>query len=569
MTPLPIPALNDTLERYLRWLKPLVDEKTYKQSVVAVETFKSDAGPRLQEALQHFSAGCAPNSWLIERWRENNLRNRDSLPLSTNVAMEIAWKATQNGLKRAAHFISALVQVHADFQLENIEPSKSPRGEKLCMSQMAILKGASRRPGKDIDRYVFNDSDEPSRHIVVLYLGYAWRVEVLDEQGNVATPAQIDNVIHEILEKHDQQAEIAFTAPSVLPAETATEIRAQLICRDDNSRIWQCVERALFVLSLNNEHFTDADSTIADVIFGDGGNVWAYKPLNYCCYLKDDRYYVHFEHTWNDAAVLEEIIKRAQAHYDAQDCPRKNLLGEHLGMQSLEWSIDEQTRLLLKEALAEYSRRAESLRVWHNELTLNEEDQNLLQDYSLDGICQLILQYAQYATFDRVRSTYEAVDMRHYIQGRTECLRPVSEQSLALVRAMANSKATLAQLEAFNDEHKARIKACKRGEGVHRHLLGLQIMAEQGDEDVAFFKDEGLRLLSEDFLSSSSLGPHHTIGNVAFAPTHAEGLGVNYSANRNHLNFMVIFRRQQGAAVKTFMAELENGLKRLLLLLRS
>ena len=47
-------------------------------------------------------------------------------------------------------------------------------------------------------------------------------------------------------------------------------------------------------------------------------------------------------------------------------------------------------------------------------------------------------------------------------------------------------------LDAALAEHKARIKACKLGQGPNRHLLGLKLMAAKaGGELPEFYKDEG------------------------------------------------------------------------------
>lgn len=568
MSQLPVPPLESTLKRFIDWLSPIVDDKTLQNSQKAAEAFHACEGKDLQARLERFAEEKAPDSWLIETWREANLANRDSLPLSTNVAMRIEWHATQTGLKRVAHFVNALVQVHADYRNGITIDTHEQRGQALCREQQKILLGASRRPSQEIDKYVFNEDTAEIGYIVVLCKGYAWQVNVLDEKGGIASPAQLDHVIHTILNTHEQEAEIAVTAPSVLPAEYACEIRAQLVCRGDNSNVWQCIERALFVLSLDETHHQDEDTALTDTLFNDGSGIWAYKPLNYRCYLNDDRYYVHFEHTWTDAGTIADIIACAQRHYDEQDCSRKNQLSADLGMTPLEWRIGEQTRLQLKEHLAEYVRRAETLRIRHSEIIISEADQQLLTGYSKDAICQILLQYAQYATFGKIHNTYEAVDMRHFTNGRTECLRPVSSESVALVKALYDGVATKRQFIDCVNEHKNRIKACKRGEGVHRHLLGLATQAKDAEIDAAIFKDAGYRQLSEDMLSTTSLGTHDHIGHIAFAPTCKDGYGINYTALRNHYSFVVIYRRSKGEQAEGLIEELESGMRRMLMLLR-
>ena len=79
-------------------------------------------------------------------------------------------------------------------------------------------------------------------------------------------------------------------------------------------------------------------------------------------------------------------------------------------------------------------------------------------------------------------------------------------------------------------EHKARIKACKLGQGPNRHLLGLKLMAaKEGDELPEFYKDEGYQTFTTDFLSTSTVGDNSTVVNFAFVPTSVGGLSIIYT----------------------------------------
>ena len=105
---------------------------------------------------------------------------------------------------------------------------------------------------------------------------------------------------------------------------------------------------------------------------------------------------------------------------------------------------------------------------------------------------QFLLQYAQLTTYGSVRNTYEAVDVSHFKNGLTECVRPVSNESLAFVSTLLQEKPSREALEAALAEHKARIKASKLGQGANRHLLGLQLMAAKANSQIPeFIKDEG------------------------------------------------------------------------------
>ena len=128
---------------------------------------------------------------------------------------------------------------------------------------------------------------------------------------------------------------------------------------------------------------------------------------------------------------------------------------------------------------------------------------------------------------------YKAVDVSHFKNGCTECVRPVSEESLAFVGTLLQEKPSREALDAALAEHKARIKACKLGQGPNRHFLGLKLMAaKEGGELPEIYKDEGYQTFTTDFLSTSTVGDNSTVVNFAFAPTSVGGLGINYTSRR-------------------------------------
>lgn len=67
------------------------------------------------------------------------------------------------------------------------------------------------------------------------------------------------------------------------------------------------------------------------------------------------------------------------------------------------------------------------------------------------------------------------MDVSHFKNSRTECVRPILEESLTFIGTLLQEKPSREALDAALAEHKARIKVCKFGQGPNRHLLGHQI----------------------------------------------------------------------------------------------
>ena len=66
--PLPVPTLEDTAQRYLASVAPLVDSATYAEVEAAMNAFTAPGGqgPRLQAALEQRAA--SSDNWLAEWW---------------------------------------------------------------------------------------------------------------------------------------------------------------------------------------------------------------------------------------------------------------------------------------------------------------------------------------------------------------------------------------------------------------------------------------------------------------------------------------------------------------------
>ena len=576
MKTLPLPSLDDTFATYLQWLKPLVDDKTYANSAKALEDFRHLEAPKLQRLLEQRADLAAPDSWLIDYWRAMRLTNRGSLPLTGNQTMKIDWKAPQSGLKRVAHFTHALARVHHAYQ--HGELGHITGDPDTCHSQWEILRGAARRPLPVEDEYTFNSPHDPARHIIILYQGRGWAMDIHDDKGGIASPAQIENTLYALIQSRPEAPDLPFAAPSVFPNTQAREIRAQLISRGENAAIWQTVEKALFVLSIDDSHILDDEDALNDAAFSDGSAFWAYKPLNYRCNISDDRYYLHSESTWADAATLADILRLAQQYpYDGQ-IRRKNTLPEHLNLRPLDWQIDKHetkdeesgTHKLIKDALADYRHHAENHTTTICDLYLNDQEQALYKHNDRDAIMQLALQYAQYKTRKTIQSSRENIDMRHYQNGRKSYMQTVTATSIAAAHAiyqLEDGDDIQPLIDQYSKEHRARQSACRNGHDTYGHLLGLRSIAREQKQDIPFFHDPGYLTLTENHLSSITLGCHGILSYIAFTAGNADSIAVNYAFNRNNINLVITHPRVRSREIQKFAAAVQAGNKQILRIL--
>lgn len=591
MQTLPLLDLHTAIERLKYWVAPLLDEATLQRTQEAIDVFAKRDGEHLYTALQAQAQAKAPDSWLAALWQRQFLLNRDSLPFSdNNMTLKIDWKAPQTGIKRVAHFAIAMARVHQLYlrQPDTFQSELSQLGlgsENFCLAQWEVLKGAIRRPNNQKDEIVIHEpkADEGG-FIIVLYQGYAWKVQMMDEKGDIANPAQLENVLYELLQNTVGEKSVPFVTPSLLPAELALEVRAQLLCRDENAKIMQALGRAWFILTLDNVHYLDESEAFFNAAFGQGDDYWAHKPLNYICYLKDDRFFLHFDHSFLDADTAVDMLVLGQQLQDkSTQYSRKNKLADNLSLTSLNWMIDgrrnsaengskgeggDGTYGLLYDALTQFRHQSETLMVSMYDVFMTDEEKRLLRDYSLSGIIEILLQYAQFITYGEVRHSSQRIDMRHFYHGRSDSIATVTKDSLEAVYALAEHRLSLKQLQQAVQIHEKRVRLSKNGGGINGFWLAMRYMGEAQGVSIDLLQDEGLLILMQPFVSTIESNNRHSEGKLVFAPPHDSGLAVSYNASLNYCDFVITHRRSKINEVEKFTRAIGSGLKQILLLLR-
>ena len=416
---------------------------------------------------------------------------------------------------------------------------------------MAILQGAARVPNQEVDNFRFAPKGSG-----VLLNGFYYRIAALDEQFEAYHPDAFRQAFEEILSDTHQNS-YPVAVPCYLGGNDTADVYQTLQQQEDNARLLEHIEQDLFHISISNENL-DADNDLAQTTFQSKQNVWCYKPTTYCYNVNTKRLYLHCEHTWADGGTLKGIVTLATSKPDTPDGKK-----DHLAVNRYEWQLDADLQQNWYQCQQNYAKQADLMRVTSVCVPFN--GLTIPKGVSQDALMQFLLQYAQLTTYGKARNTYEAVDVSHFKNGRTECVRPVSEESLAFVGTLLQENPSREALDAALAEHKARIKACKLGQGPNRHLLGLKLMATRaGGELPEIYKDEGYQTFTTDFLSTSTVGDNSTVVNFAFAPTSVGGLGINYTITPEGWLYTVSHTQEQQEKVNIFVNALKVGGQNLL-----
>lgn len=556
LKPLPVPPLDATLPALRHAVSAVADADTLAATERAIEDFQANQGPALQSALEVFAADrdAANSSWLADRWLRDYLTVRTPLQTTSNVGFQINLRTESTGLDRAVDILRALALVHLKQADGSMPEEVDGRCNPLDANQWRCFNGALRIPRPDCDEVTFSELGTASRSIGVIVDGHVFDLRITDEQSRLASREQLRATLEVLRTNADTAGSAASTGETAeptldarlsylgsaalaelpLPAETQATLRDQL-----------------FALHLiDDAQATEAD-LLRDLTFAPG-HAWVYKPLTYEINLASNFAAMHVEHSTVDGATLVEAVRRVQEAVDgdAPTAPSADADASPADVAPLELSP-------IASAASIPTGDEYAVEIIEVPKLAKEE---LPFKFSADAMSQLILSIAQLLTFGRIRAVYEAVDMREYKAGRTECLRAVTPEAVAFAKQLVAGKPTVETLQAALNAHRNWVIGCKTGRGIDRHLWALSFTSEkQSGAPLELLADPGVKAARTDFLSTTSIGSDAHIIRYVFAPTIPNGFGVNYTPKATSIEYCLTFNRDKAEQPKQFQANLTRA----------
>lgn len=182
LPPLPLPALEETLEKYIQTCEPLLSVEELEHTRAVCEDFKSGHGPELQRVLEAKAAN--EKNW-IEEWWETFAYLQPRYPSAINInwygVLPGNWSSRcMSQAEAASIFVMSFLNYKKNMEAQNFSVEKL-MGRPLCMYQFTRIFNTCIIPDEDCD--ILRQYDPPSKHIVVLRNNAIWAVDVLDDQG--------------------------------------------------------------------------------------------------------------------------------------------------------------------------------------------------------------------------------------------------------------------------------------------------------------------------------------------------------------------------------------------------
>lgn len=569
--------------------------------------------------------------------------------------------ARNNQVTRAASLVVSALEFIRAVRKEELPPDTF-RGTPLCMYQFSRLFGTARVPTESGCQI---EQDPESKHMVVMCHGQVYWFDVLDDNSDVIMSERdiavnLQTILDDAVQTPIQDA--AKGAVGVLSTENRkvwSGLRDTLT-REPESNNADClhiVDSALFALCLDYTEPTNVADLCQNMLCGTSEvkngvqigtctNRWYDKLQIIVC--KNGSAGINFEHTGVDghtvlrfaSDIYTDTILRFARSINGQaptlwtstsPDPSKrdpDSFGDvNTTPRKLSWDMIPELSVAVRFAETRLADLIEQ-----NEfqcLDFETYGKNFITSmgFSPDAFVQMAFQAAYYGLYGRVECTYEPAMTKVYLHGRTEAVRPVTDESVKFVQTFWGDNPAEQKVEALKAacmKHVNNTKECAKAQGCDRHLyalycvwqkyvdgVGLDSMStgsyedsssprdyeysdrgtasgvddsaseraeivsrERGDSTNSrsregrqlplIFAEAGWDKLNSTVLSTSNCG-NPALRHFGFGPTSADGFGIGYIIKDESISVCVSSKHRQ---TKRFVAAMESYLLEIRRILR-
>lgn len=589
LTKLKIPKLEDTFDRYLSSIKPILSETEYKDAEKITKRFQMNEAAQLDKEIRALDEQDPQGNYISESWFDMYLKDRSSIVLNYNPFvvfvpdpnpghMDQAIRAT-NFLISSVRFMKSLRENKLKPEIFHLTPEKSEtktfeylmkmipesisfygaymfNAYPLDMSQYFRLFNSTRIPkqGKDVLK-----TDNSKNHILIIHKGNFYTFPVLKENGLIVDPQEIYAYIKYILDSDDKEAEYPIGVLTSENRDVWANVRSKLVDLG-NEEVLNAIDTSLYCIALDQEDTKSEEQWSHQFLHGDSKNRWFDK--NHTLIVnKDGNSAVNFEHSWGDGvAVLRyfnEIYHESSKNpqINPNTTPKFETGSITDVVKRLEFKLDDSVKNSINEAQEKYTKRMSSLSI--KAFEKKTWGKNFVKPYKLspDSIMQSGFQVAYYKRYGKFVGSYESASTSAFKKGRTETVRPATMATKHLAEFMSKKKIDSSDTEqAINllrectKLHNGLVKNGAMGKGFDRHLFAMKYHAEMRNKQATpdFYKSHAYKYINHCNISTSTL-PYPTIAGGGFAPVVPDGFGFGYRIIDDSL----------GAAISSYQGESE------------
>ncbi|KAK5959829.1 carnitine O-acetyltransferase CAT2 PWA37_002894 [Arxiozyma heterogenica] len=504
---LPVPDLNDTLNKYLVSIKPFIqslpnnnnnnnnnnnsynksksmsnditDNKEYQKQVQLCDDFRNNLGPILQKRLQDHSSN--RRNWMSSWWDSQAYLNYNDpvipyvsyfynhAPLSSLTHSVIE----NNPLFKATALVQSIVKFIELIKDEALPPELI-KGTPFCMNSFHLMFNGARIPNtntnanKDTDTSVFYSIFE-NNFIVVAYKGNFYKMVTHNTLDGRPLPVnliykQINDIVHPVRTDNNitnTQNDSGVGVLTSLPRDQWRSQYLELIKDPLSKSSLETIHRASFMLCLDlDKSPVTLEEKSRNSWHGNGINRFFDKYLQFFVTGNGKSGFLG-EHSKMDGTptlflntfICQDLMKLNQSEF-------LNDISKPIGLDNSEVSsfssssTSYQPKLLkftlsptIKNSITDAKAKFDSLMAEHdlNVWKYQKYGKNFIKQFKMspDSYIQQIIQLAMYKYLGKQFPTYEAASTRKYFKGRTETGRSVTQESHEFVSNWSNPKLSL------------------------------------------------------------------------------------------------------------------------------
>uniref|UniRef100_A0A8D3CSL4 Carnitine O-acetyltransferase n=1 Tax=Scophthalmus maximus TaxID=52904 RepID=A0A8D3CSL4_SCOMX len=526
---LPVPPLQQTCERYVAALEPIVEEEELQRTRELMQDFQraGGVGERLQRGLEKRAR--RTENWLSEWWVQlAYLEYRLPVVVHSSPGLVLPRMNFSDKQGQIRCFAAKLIAGVLDFKtmIDNETlPVEFLGGKSLCMSQYYEVLSSCRIPGLKRDSVVNHaKGSPPPRHITVVH---NFQFFALDVYGGDGVPLTVEQLRVQLERICSSSSSPPQSADDVEPVGILTtqhrdswgKAYLNLVKDKTNRESVSIIQRSIFALCLDGAMPRVSDEMIrssaaVQMLHGGGSewnsaNRWFDKTLQFIV-GEDGTCGANYEHAPFHQVYVHMIHVPTESHCH-----------ERVSCRSLAEDLD--VRVVV------FGHFGKSVPKSHK--------------MSPDAFIQMALQLAYYRMYQRCCATYESASLRMFRLGRTDTIRSASAASAAFVKAFDDAGRQNTEkvdlMERAVHAHRSYTNMAISGQAIDRHLLGLKMQAV--DEQLStprIFRDAAYAKALHYQLSTSQV-PSQTDCVMCFGPVVPDGYGVCYNPMSDHINFSV------------------------------
>ncbi|KAK5608532.1 hypothetical protein CRENBAI_024005 [Crenichthys baileyi] len=552
---LPVPPLQQTCERYITALEPIVeaDELTHTRRVIQEFQKAGGVGEQLQRGLEK-RAGETEN-WLSQWWVQvAYLDYRMPVVVHSSpglVLPRMDFRDKDGQIRFASKLIAGVLYFKTMIDNETL-PVEYLGGKPLCMNQYYEVLSSCRIPGLKRDSVVNHaKSSQPPKHITVVHNFQFFQLDVYNRDG---TPLTADQLCVQ-LEKICRASQETNTEPVGILTTQHRDVWGKsylnLIKDKTNKESVSAIQRSIFTLCLDGPTPGAAGElyrscAAVQMLHGGGtqsysGNRWFDKTLQFIV-GEDGTCGANYEHAPAEGPPIVALIDHV-VEYTRKPETAKSPAGSLPVPRRLLFNITPEIKQDIEEAKLSMNTLAQDLDMRVKVFGHFGKNVPKAHKMSPDAFIQIALQLAYYRKYRRCCATYESASLRMFRLGRTDTIRSASNASASFVKTFDDpSKQNLEKLDLMEKAvkaHRSYTNMAISGQAIDRHLLGLKLQAAEEKLSVpAIFRDPAYAKALHYHLSTSQV-PSKTDCVMCFGPVVPDGYGFCYNPMEDHINFAV------------------------------